>query len=456
MSGARVVLHLALELKRRGGGVGAAALCGGGGQGDALIVEGSLCLSTSRPVDDLVARARDGEARAVARLISLVEDGSPQLREVMAALAPYAGAGARRRAHRLARASASRRRPARWSARCAPSDKRVGVLAVDPSSPFSGGALLGDRVRMQDHALDDGRLHPLDGLARPPRRPRLGDAAGAAGARRRRLRRGARRDRRRRAERGRGRRPGRHHRRAAGARDGRRHPGGEGRHPRDRRRLRRQQGRPRRRRPDPSRPALDDRARPTAATDAWRPPIVSTVAPGPARASTSSSRALGRAPRLAGGATASSQRRRTARARDEIEAIALTALRDRLGRPQRRRRPRRRWPPRSRPARPTRTPPPTGCSSVSSRNGLRASARDALVGHAGTGQPRPRSLPAPDWAGSGRRIMRNAMPTPTHAASSETSKATWSARSRASVLMLRISSWTASGWSARSRRAARR
>jgi acetyl-CoA C-acetyltransferase len=38
MSGARVVLTLALELKRRGGGVGAAALCGGGGQGDALIV----------------------------------------------------------------------------------------------------------------------------------------------------------------------------------------------------------------------------------------------------------------------------------------------------------------------------------------------------------------------------------------------------------------------------------
>jgi acetyl-CoA C-acetyltransferase len=38
MSGARIVLHLAHELKRRGGGVGAAALCGGGGQGDALIV----------------------------------------------------------------------------------------------------------------------------------------------------------------------------------------------------------------------------------------------------------------------------------------------------------------------------------------------------------------------------------------------------------------------------------
>ncbi|MGH3347992.1 MAG: acetyl-CoA C-acyltransferase, partial [Nocardioides sp.] len=38
MSGARIVLHLALELKRRGGGTGAAALCGGGGQGDALII----------------------------------------------------------------------------------------------------------------------------------------------------------------------------------------------------------------------------------------------------------------------------------------------------------------------------------------------------------------------------------------------------------------------------------
>ena len=37
-SGARIVLHLALELKRRGGGIGAAALCGAGGQGDALIV----------------------------------------------------------------------------------------------------------------------------------------------------------------------------------------------------------------------------------------------------------------------------------------------------------------------------------------------------------------------------------------------------------------------------------
>ena len=39
MSGARIVLHLALELQRRGGGTGAAALCGGGGQGDALLIQ---------------------------------------------------------------------------------------------------------------------------------------------------------------------------------------------------------------------------------------------------------------------------------------------------------------------------------------------------------------------------------------------------------------------------------
>ena len=84
-----VVLHLALELKRRGGGVGAAALCGGGGQGDALIVACPEGLSS--PSTTSSGRAREGDARAVARLISLVEDESPLLREVMAALGPHTG-----------------------------------------------------------------------------------------------------------------------------------------------------------------------------------------------------------------------------------------------------------------------------------------------------------------------------------------------------------------------------
>ena len=104
-------------------------------------------------VDDLVARAREGQPRAVARLISFVEDSSPLLREVTAALAPYAG-----RAHVIGltgapgvgKSTSTSAIVTRLRAR----DLRVGVLAVDPSSPFSGGALLGDRVRMQEHATD--------------------------------------------------------------------------------------------------------------------------------------------------------------------------------------------------------------------------------------------------------------------------------------------------------------
>ncbi|MCU1588894.1 MAG: putative GTPase [Frankiales bacterium] len=106
-------------------------------------------------VPALVDQATEGNARAVARLISLVEDGSPALREVMSLLAPRAGharvigltgsPGVGKSTSTSALVAAYRRR-----------GLRVGVLAVDPSSPFSGGALLGDRVRMQDHATDEG------------------------------------------------------------------------------------------------------------------------------------------------------------------------------------------------------------------------------------------------------------------------------------------------------------
>jgi LAO/AO transport system kinase len=104
-------------------------------------------------VDELIGRARDGDARSVARLISLVEDASPRLREVATALAPATGRamvigltgapGVGKSTSTSLLVSAFRKR-----------GSRVGVLAVDPSSPFSGGALLGDRVRMQDHATD--------------------------------------------------------------------------------------------------------------------------------------------------------------------------------------------------------------------------------------------------------------------------------------------------------------
>jgi LAO/AO transport system kinase len=106
-------------------------------------------------VPTLVARAREGDPRSVARLISLVEDGDPALPAVAAALAPYAGraqvlgltgspgVGKSTTTNELVRALRKE-------------DRRVGVLAVDPSSPFTGGAILGDRVRMQEHAADPG------------------------------------------------------------------------------------------------------------------------------------------------------------------------------------------------------------------------------------------------------------------------------------------------------------
>jgi LAO/AO transport system kinase len=145
-------------------------------------------VTSTRPaadIDTLVTRAREGDARSVARLISLVENASPALREVAAALAPHTGrarvigltgspgVGKSTSTSMLVRALRGQ-------------GNRVGVLAVDPSSPFSGGALLGDRVRMQDHATDSGvfirsmasRGH-LGGLAAAtPQAVRVLDAAG--------------------------------------------------------------------------------------------------------------------------------------------------------------------------------------------------------------------------------------------------------------------------------------
>ncbi len=115
----------------------------------------SPSLRRSRDVPALVAAARDGDPRAVARLVSLVENGDPALPEVAATLAPYSGSaqvigltgspgvGKSTTTNELVRTIRAR-------------GQRVGVLAVDPSSPFTGGAILGDRVRMQDHATDAG------------------------------------------------------------------------------------------------------------------------------------------------------------------------------------------------------------------------------------------------------------------------------------------------------------
>jgi LAO/AO transport system kinase len=109
----------------------------------------------SRDVPALVSRAREGDPRAVARLVSLVENGDDTLPEIARALAPHSG-----RAQVIGLTgspgvgkSTTTNELVREFRR---SGRRVGVLAVDPSSPFTGGAILGDRVRMQDHATDPG------------------------------------------------------------------------------------------------------------------------------------------------------------------------------------------------------------------------------------------------------------------------------------------------------------
>jgi LAO/AO transport system kinase len=136
-------------------------------------------------VPALVEQARAGNPRALGRLLTLVENGSPALRDLMAALAPHAGRarivgltgspGVGKSTSTSMLVGALRRR-----------GLRVGVLAVDPSSPFSGGALLGDRIRLGEHALDPGvfirsmasRGH-LGGLAwATPQALRVLDAAG--------------------------------------------------------------------------------------------------------------------------------------------------------------------------------------------------------------------------------------------------------------------------------------
>jgi LAO/AO transport system kinase len=111
-------------------------------------------MSRQTSVADLVEGLRKGERRAVARLISLVEDGADEASEAIREVYPLTGhastvgltgsPGAGKSSLIDGLVTRARR-----------DDRSVGVIACDPTSPFSGGALLGDRVRMQTHALDD-------------------------------------------------------------------------------------------------------------------------------------------------------------------------------------------------------------------------------------------------------------------------------------------------------------
>ena len=103
-------------------------------------------------VKALVSAAGERQVRALAKLISQIEDGSAQLPEIMRSLKPRGATivgltgspGVGKSTLTSALISAYRAQ-----------GLSIGVLAIDPSSPFTQGAVLGDRIRMQDHFLDD-------------------------------------------------------------------------------------------------------------------------------------------------------------------------------------------------------------------------------------------------------------------------------------------------------------
>ena len=111
------------------------------------------CLN--RDLQQWVERLREGDPRALARAISTVEDRRPGSSELLKALFPYTGharilgltgspgAGKSTLVDQLAKHYRKQ-------------NQSVGIIAVDPTSPYSGGAILGDRIRMQDHFADSG------------------------------------------------------------------------------------------------------------------------------------------------------------------------------------------------------------------------------------------------------------------------------------------------------------
>jgi len=105
--------------------------------------------------NNIVEKILAGDVRTVARLIRDIDDGMPEVREVLKDLYPHTGNAyviGITGAPGVGKSTLVDQMVAHLRKR----DKTVGVLAVDPTSPFSGGAILGDRVRMQRHSMDQG------------------------------------------------------------------------------------------------------------------------------------------------------------------------------------------------------------------------------------------------------------------------------------------------------------
>lgn len=110
---------------------------------------------TENPLGEVGERVLAGDIRTVARLIRDIDDGMPEVREVLKELYAFTG-----RAYVVGITGAPGVGKStlvdQMLTHLRKRDKTVGVLAVDPTSPFSGGAILGDRVRMQRHSMDEG------------------------------------------------------------------------------------------------------------------------------------------------------------------------------------------------------------------------------------------------------------------------------------------------------------
>ena len=105
--------------------------------------------------NDLAGRVLGGELRALSRTLSLLERGDPSAGQVMERLDPHTGRGYTVGITGPPGVGKSTLVD-RLAEHLRGMELTVGILAVDPTSPFTGGALLGDRIRMQRHYLDDG------------------------------------------------------------------------------------------------------------------------------------------------------------------------------------------------------------------------------------------------------------------------------------------------------------
>ena len=109
----------------------------------------------SRDPVALLKAAREGQRLALTRLMSLVERGGDEARLLGAETYSHVG-GAYTVGMTGAPGSGKSSLTAALASVVRAEDERLAILAIDPSSPFTGGAILGDRVRMQDHVMDDG------------------------------------------------------------------------------------------------------------------------------------------------------------------------------------------------------------------------------------------------------------------------------------------------------------